>query len=236
MPTSTTTSTSTVQLFAPGVNQMIRSLDHSMTKLNGDVSIRFSPTPLATTTAPDGAAATVWNVRAHEYASINGHHTTIVEDQKFLESHNYFAAVDQSGAHLECHFDHIGAPATCVNKQPKHHRTFTSTFKHARPFATGYHKHVAVKVHNSTSSSTTQASSSQALPTTTAEAAIVETPAAPAVVQSAGGSTGQTQNSGSSAGSNARMNSTSAASKAKSLPVLLVSASMLFAAVLAFQP
>ena len=235
MSTSTMTSTSTVHLFAPGVDQMISSLERAMTKLDGDVSIRFAPTPLATTTAPDGAAATVWNVRAHEYASINGHTTHIVEDQKFLESHNYFAARDQSGAHLECHFDHINAPATCVNKQPKHHHTFTSTFSRARPFATGYHKHVAIKVHNATSSSTSQASTSQVSPTTVAAAAVAET-AAPAVVQSGDGTTDQSQSTGSSAGSNARMNSTSAAKKAKSLPMLLVSASMLFAAVLAFQP
>ena len=222
--------TSTYSLFAPGVDQMIRSLDHAMTKLDGDVSVHFAPTPVATTTAPDGAAATVWNVRAHEYASINGHTTHVVEDQKFLESHNYFAARDDSGAHLECHFDHIDAPATCVNRQPKHHHTFTSTFKHARAFATAFHRHVEAKVHNSTSSS--QVSTTQALPTSVTVAA-VETASA-VQVQSAQGLTNQ--NVDSSSGSNARVNSTSAAKKAKSLPLLLVTASVLFTAVLAFQP
>ncbi|CDR88983.1 uncharacterized protein SPSC_06674 [Sporisorium scitamineum] len=223
--------TSTVSLFAPGVDQMINSLERAMTKLDGDVSIRFAPTPLATTTAPSGAAATVWNVRAHEYASINGHTTHIVEDQKFLESHNYFSAKDQSGAHIECHFDHINAPATCVNRQPKHHHSFTSTFKHARPFATAFHKHV-VK-HNTTSSSTTLASTTIQVTQSAAAAAVVVQTTAPSVqVQSGTGTV-----TGSSAGSNSRMNSTSgAAKKAKSLPVLLVTASVLFTAVLTFQP
>ncbi|TKY85593.1 hypothetical protein EX895_005755 [Sporisorium graminicola] len=230
MPT-TTVSTSTVSLFAPGVDQMISSLERAMTKLDGDVSIRFAPTPLATTTAPDGAAATVWNVRAHEYASINGHKTQIVEDQKFLESHNYFAAKDQSGAHLECHFDHINAPATCINRQPKHHHTVTSTFKHARPFATAFHKHV-VK-HKTTSSSTSLATTASQLTQSAAAAALAVQTTAPSVqVQSSGDAA-----TGSSAGANSRMNSTSgSAKKAKSLPVLLVTAGVLFTAVLAFQP
>ena len=222
--------TSTVSLFAPGVNQMINSLEHVMTKLDGDVSVRFAPTPLATTTAPDGAAATVWNVRAHEYASINHHTTYIVEDQKFLESHNYFSAKDNSGAHLECHFDHINAPATCVNRQPKHHHTVTTTFKHARPFATAFHKHVVKSHGSSSSSSSTQSASSSQLTQSAAAAAVVQTSAPAVQVQSGDG----TQ---SPSGSNARINSTSGASKrAKSLPVLLVTASVLFTAVLAFQP
>ncbi|GAC95972.1 alpha DNA polymerase [Pseudozyma hubeiensis SY62] len=218
-------STSTIRLFAPGVDEMINSLERSMTKIDGDVSIRFKPTPLATTIAPDGAAATVWNVRAHEYASINGHTTKIVEDQKFLESHNYFSAQDQSGAHLECHFDHINAPATCVNRQKKHHTTFTSTFKHARPFATAFHKHV-VKPKSSSTTSTAATASTQSV--VQAAAVATQSVAAPDV---------QAQSSASSAGSNSRMNSTSgAAKKAKSLPVLLGAATVLFTAVLALQP
>ncbi|KAJ1025941.1 hypothetical protein NDA16_002567 [Ustilago loliicola] len=215
---------------------MIRSIERAMTSLDGDVSIKFSPTPLATTTAPDGAAATVWNVRAHEYASINGHTATIVQDQKFLESHNYFSAVDNSGAQLECHFDHINAPAICVNRQPKHHHTFTSTFKHAKPFATAYHKHVVkAKVH-----STSSAASSQVTPSVAAAAA-AETASAAAVDQGTQSQSGIVAGAGqvasSSSGSNSRMNSTSGAvKKAKSLPVLLATASLLFAGVLAFQP
>ncbi|SNX86534.1 uncharacterized protein MEPE_05243 [Melanopsichium pennsylvanicum] len=234
MPNSTITATATVSLFAPGVDQMIKAIESQMSKVNGEVDIKFSATSLATTTAPDGARATVWNVRAHEWASINGHTTKVVEDQKFVESHNYFSAIDASGAHIECHFDHINAPATCVNKQPQHHHTFTSTFKHARPFATAYHRHVQIKSHKATSSSV-QASSSQITPTAAA-AAVVQTTAS--VAQSDDGTASQsTDSSGSSAGSNTRMNSTSgAAKKAKSLPVLLVTASVLFTAVLAFQP
>ncbi|SOV07868.1 uncharacterized protein UDID_07024 [Ustilago sp. UG-2017a] len=231
-----TVSTATVSLFAPGVDQMIRGIEKAMTSLDGDVSIRFSPTPLATTTAPDGAAATVWNVRAHEYASINGHTTTIVQDQKFLESHNYFSAIDNSDAQIECHFDHINAPATCVNRQPKHSHTFTSTFKQARPFATAYHKHVVKAKAHSTSS----AVSSQVTPTAAAEA-VAETAAPAAVDQGTGYQSGVIAGAGdvasSSPESNSRMNSTSgAAKKAKSLPVLLATASVLFAGVLAFQP
>ncbi|CBQ69324.1 conserved hypothetical protein [Sporisorium reilianum SRZ2] len=234
MPTSTV-STSTVSLFAPGVDQMINSPEHAMTKLDGDVSIRFAPTPLATTTAPDGAAATVWNVRAHEYASINGHTTQIVEDQKFVESRNYFAAQDQSGAQLECHFDHINAPATCVNRQPKHHHTMTSTFKNARPFATAFHKHVVKHSASSSSSSASSAATTSQLTQSAAAAAVVVQTTAPSVQVQSG--TGTETTTGSAVGSNSRMNSTSgAAKKAKSLPVLLVTASVLFTAVLAFQP
>ncbi|KIS67040.1 uncharacterized protein UMAG_04912 [Mycosarcoma maydis] len=237
MPTTSisasTVSTSTVSLFAPGVDQMINSLERSMTKLDGDVSIRFKPTPLATTTAPDGAAATVWNVRAHEYASINGYTTSIIEDQKFLESHNYFSAQDQSGAHLECHFDHINAPATCVNRQPKHHRTFTSTFKHARPFATAFHKHVVKPQSSSTTSSSTSVSAAIKQSTASEAAAVAQT-IAPVVQVQSDDSTAAT---GSSAGSSTRMNSTSGAStKVKTLPVLLGVTGVLLAAVLVFQP
>lgn len=236
MPTTTTTST--VSLFAPGVNQMINSIESAMTKLDGDVNIRFAPTPLATTTAPDGAAATVWNVRAHEYASINGHTTKIVEDQKFLESHNYFSAKDADGALLECHFDHIGAPATCVKRQPKHHTTVTTTYKHARPFATAFHRHV-VKHRNATSSSSELAETSSQGSQSVAAAAVVQTTAPEVQVGSTDSSDSTTVSASdaSTAGSNAKMNSTSgAAKKAKSLPVLLVTASVLFTAVLAFQP
>lgn len=224
--------TSTVSLFAPGVNQMINSIETAMSQLDGDVTIKFKPTPLATTTAPDGAAATVWNVRAHEYASINGHTTTIVEDQKFLESHNYFSAKDADGALLECHFDHINAPAKCVKKQPKHHKTVTTTYKHARPFATAFHKHVQKhkKVENATTSALEEQSQS------VAAAAVVQTQA-PVVQVDSGNTADSTTTGTSAAGSNSRMNSTSGASKkAKSLPVLLVTASVLFTAVLAFQP
>ena len=225
--------TSTLSLFAPGVDQMISQLERTVSSVDGDVSFRFAPTPLATTTAPDGAAATVWNVRAHEYASINGHTTTIVEDQRFLESHDYFAARDQSGAYIECHFDHIGAPATCVNRQPKHHTTYTSTFKHARAFATAYHHRVAAKSHNSTSSAS--ASSSQTTPTAASAAAVVATAAPDAADQGSDAAPDQSAVS-SSSGTNSRVNSTSAAGKAKTLPVLLVTASVLFTAVLALQP
>ncbi|KAJ1036630.1 hypothetical protein NDA13_000161 [Ustilago tritici] len=184
-----TVSTATVSLFAPGVDQMIRGIEKAMTSLDGDVSIRFFPSPLATTTAPDGAAATVWNVRAHEYASINGHTTTIVQDQKFLESHNYFSAIDNSGALRSNHV--VKAKAHC----------------------------------------TSSAVSSQVTPT-----------AAPAAVdQGTGYQSGVIAGAGDVASSSpesiSRMNSTSgAAKKAKSLPVLLATASVLFAGVLAFQP
>jgi len=204
--------------------------------MGGDVSIRFSPTPIATTTAPDGAAATVWNVRAHEYASINGHTTSIVQNQKFLESHNYFAAHDNSGAQIECHFAHIGAPATCVNKQPKHHHTYTSTFKHAKAFATAYHKHVVKAKSQNATSSATQASSSQATLTAAAVAAAVTTTSVQGDGTQGDGTVDQSPVVGSTAGSGTKQNATSAAAKAKSLPVLLVTASVLFSAVLALQP
>lgn len=85
--------TSTVALYAPGLDNMLSHLNAVQThsaSVSGTISYSFAPTPIATTTAPGGAAATVWNVKAHEYAKFGKHVTTTVETEQFILNEHYF--------------------------------------------------------------------------------------------------------------------------------------------------
>ncbi|PWY99176.1 hypothetical protein BCV70DRAFT_218128 [Testicularia cyperi] len=227
--------TSTVPLFAPGLNEMIDSIHSMKSELPGKISFSFAPTPVATVTAPDGNPATMWKVAAHEYASYHGYTTHLLEKESFVQASNYFSAKGDDGETVECYFKSIGAKATCVAKEGKH--KVTETFK-AEPFVTAYVKYTestSHKKHKATSTSTSTASASA-----TQDEALAQVAVATQAVDdvAADDLSSSSYSSSSSSLTSSAKNMSSGAQRRSSLPrleVAIVASTLLLSAVLTLQ-